>query len=248
MRALVEPAGVEVEAEQRASPRAHSARCAAIGNGPRGATTRLARLAARARARISAGSHDCRSPNSAVDLGAGHAGLVAVHQRVVRATGRSASASSVGLLARERAAPRGSCRGSPPSRWPGAACARRARSATSASDCASHQRARAARCERASRAGSRAGWRARSVVERLLLGARRSGRPAAGRCAGGAAARPSRPAPRRAPRCPWAASSRPGPSWRSTAGGRSGAAATSAGPARRRRRCVIGASRTPCRA
>jgi hypothetical protein len=72
------------------------------------------------------GSH-CAGRRTRGRPGAGHAGLEAVHQRVVGA--------QAGLLRQQRAssrpwpAPRGSWPGSRPSRWPGAGCARRARSA-----------------------------------------------------------------------------------------------------------------------
>ena len=211
-----------------------SARCAAFGNGPRGAIDRLARLpladgAHQARQPVTAGRRTARStsalvmPGSYWSISASYGARPVASAQVLRLlAGKAQHLAQVD----EKAGP---VVGRP------LRCARRARSARSRAT-APRPALPAARSTLRQLAPDLAQVGALGVVERLVLGARRAGRRGAARCAGGAAARPSRPAPRRAPRCPWPASSPRGPSWRSTAGGRSGAAGTSGGRARRRRR------------
>ena len=136
MRALVEPAGLEVEAEQAASRRRLSARCAAFGNGPRGATHGLARLALahlRARARAATG---CRSPKTRSTSALVMPGSYGPSARRT-ARGRWRRRGAAPPRARARTTSRKLSRKPRPVVGRALRCARRARSARAASDVAS---------------------------------------------------------------------------------------------------------------
>ncbi len=214
----------------RRTMRSHSARWASSAKGPTGSITTACDWRSITRW-IRPGSHWRTCAEHAVDHGAGHARFEAVHQRVVLA--------EPGLLRQQRRLFAGDRQHRLPvldeagpvvgraQRAPGMLAARAGQLA------ALHQLGRAARWRCASRAGSRAGWRAAAPTAVPARHAR-CARPAWCRCACGASARPAPPAPQRAPRCPWAACSRPGPTRRSTPDAGSGAAACSARPDRRR--------------
>ena len=154
-----------------------------------------------------------------------HAGLEAVHQRVVArqarsaATAASASSRAIASTSRKFAEEAGPVVGRA-LRAPRVLAARRwPASARCTSDSGSALDWRHSR--RISRRLARCGSR-----QRLLLGARRAARASCGVGAHAVQQRaPSRPSPRRAPRCRAAACWRPGPSTRSTAGAGSGTGA-----------------------
>ena len=167
----------------------HSARCAASGNGPTGSRT-VSRGLPVDDPLDQPGQPLPHLAEDAVDLGAGHAGLVAVHQRVVlrqaglrrqqRGLLAGQIASTVAEIGDETAS----------SRWPGAACARRARSARWPSAGAAPATRASALAARHSRRISRRLARCRSDSGSCSARAKRS-RQLRRRCACGAAARPS---------------------------------------------------------
>jgi hypothetical protein len=134
---------------------AHAAR--PPGTGPTGCSSGSAACLSRTR-RIKAGSHAAQVAEDAVELRAGHAGFVAVHQRVV--AGQAAQVRQQrGLLARQRQHRAEVLQEALASRPPGAAGARRARSAPWPAPGAPPATP-AARWRAATGGASRAGWHA----------------------------------------------------------------------------------------